>query len=241
MGHQPNHLHYPPPNRRGHTGTGVSSAETSFQDSLSSECEAGFRLQREVNATSISEKFSLLSRTPSNESTTILQTKRCYSMHIVRGKMANAMKVKERQRRDPTHRPPLNRESLFSSASSSPDLKLVPRPQWIKDSQSDMSDEEADEIWRLSNARMFGEGKHLSTSMPNVSSFTGGNTLKVVAEIQHTGGMQHVNLALDTQSDVTTCLRAYLTNIKSIVPDEVNGIGRSSIFAKEGILQVYMN
>jgi hypothetical protein len=103
-----------------------------------------------------------------------------------------------------------------------------------------MSDDEADEIWSSSNERMFGEGKYMSTSTPNnVSSFTGGNTLKVVAEIQHTGGMQHVNLALDTQSDVTTCLRAYLINIKSIVPDEVTGIGGSSIFAEEGTLQVY--
>ena len=46
-------------------------------------------------------------------------------------------------------------------------------------------------------------------------------------------------MALDTQSDVTTCLRAYLINIKSIVPDEVNGIGGSSIFAEKGTLQVY--
>jgi hypothetical protein len=221
MGYQPNCLHYPPPNKRGHTGTGMSDEETSSQDSLSSESESGFRLQREVKATSISEKFSLLSRTPSQESNRILQTKVCYSMHIIRGKIAKAMKVKERQRRDPTHRPPINRESPFSSASPSPDLKLVPRPQWIKDSQPDMSDDEADEIWSSSNERMFGEEKYLSASTPNVSSFTGGNTLKVVAEIQHTGGMQHVNLALDTQSDVTTCLRAYLINIKSIVPDEL--------------------
>ena len=46
---------------------------------------------------------------------------------------------------------------------------------------------------------MFGEGKHRSTVRPDASSFTGGNTLKVIAEIKYTGGMQHVNLALDTQ------------------------------------------
>ena len=160
-------------------------------------------------------------------------------MHIIRGKIAQSMKNKEKQKRDPSHRPPVNRESPFSSPSSSPDLTLVPRPQWAKDAQSDMSDDEADEIWRSSNKRMFGEGKHLSTAMPDVSSFTGGNTLKVVAEIQYTGGMQHVNLALDTQSDVTTCLRAYLTDIKPIVPDEVNGIEGSSIFAEKGTLHVY--
>jgi hypothetical protein len=72
-----------------------------------------------------------------------------------------------------------------------------------------MSDDEADEVWRQSNQRMFGEGRHLSPSMPDVSSFTRGNTLKVIAEIRYTGGMQHVNLALDTQSDVTTGLREY--------------------------------
>ena len=127
MGCQPNCLYYPPPNKRGHTGTGMSDEETSSQDSLSSESESEFRLQRKVKATSISEKFSLLSRTPSKESNRILQTKVCYSMHIVRGKIAKAMKVKERQRRDPTYRPPINRESPFSSASPSPDLKLVPR------------------------------------------------------------------------------------------------------------------
>jgi hypothetical protein len=82
-----------------------------------------------------------------------------------------------------------------------------------QDAQCDLSDDEADEIWNQSNKRMFGEGKHLSTVMPDVSSFTGGNTLKVIAEIKYTGGMQHVNLALDTQSDVTTCLRPYLTDI----------------------------
>ena len=45
----------------------------------------------------------------------------------------------------------------------------------------------------MSNEVMFKEGQHLSSSMSDVSSFTGGNTLKVVAEVQHTGGMQHVN------------------------------------------------
>ncbi len=62
----------------------------------------------------------------------------------------------------------------------------------------------------------------------------------VESKIQYTGGMQHVNLVLDTLSDVTTCLRAYLTDIKPIVPDEVNGIGGFSIFAEEGALHVYI-
>ena len=157
-------------------------------------------------------------------------------MQIMRGKIAKSMQKKAKQTRDPSHRPPVNRASPFSSSSSdssSPKLTLVPRPQWVKDAQSDLSDDEADEIWHLSNKKMFGEGNHLYTTTPDVSSFTGGNTLKVIAKIQYTGGMQHVNLALDTQSDVTTCLRAYLTDIKLIVPDEVNGIGGSSMFEEE--------
>ncbi len=79
-----------------------------------------------------------------------------------------------------------------------PGFHFGPKTSMDKDSQTDMSDDEADEIWNQSNKRMFGEGKHLSTVMPYVSSFTRGNTLKVIAEIKYTGGMQHVNLALDT-------------------------------------------
>ncbi len=233
-------MHYPPPNKRGQSDTEYSSSDTSSQDSASYENGLEVEVRKEVfGLLSIGEKFAILSRPPIIESTKILQSKRCFSMYVVRGEIARSMKKKDKQKRDPSHRPPLNRESPFSSPSSSPKFTLVPRPQWIKDAQSDMSDDEADEIWNLSNKRMFGEGKHLSTTMPDVSSFTGGNTLKVIAEIQHTGGMQHVNLALDTQSDVTTCLRAYLTDIKAIIPDEVNGIGGSSIFAEEGILHVY--
>ncbi len=249
MGQQPNLVHYPPPDKRGHRGTGYSSSDSSSHGSISSETapeldrpECELEVRKEVfGLLSIGEKFAILSRPPTKESTKILQTKRCFSIHVVRGEIARSMKKKAKQKRDPSHRPPLNRESPFSSPSSSPEFTLVPRPQWIKDAQPDMSDDEADEIWNQSNKRMFGEGKHLSTAMPAVSSFTGGNTLKVIAEIQHTGGMQHVNLALDTQSDVTTStsLRAYLTDIKPIVPDEVSGIEGSSIFAEEGILQVY--
>jgi hypothetical protein len=99
---------------------------------------------------SIGEKFAILSRPPTKESTKILQTKRCFSMYVVRGEIVRSMRKKEKQKRDPSHRPPLNRESSFSSPSSSPDFALVPRPQWIKDSQMDMSDDEADEIWNQS-------------------------------------------------------------------------------------------
>ena len=159
LGHQPNPLHYPPPNKRGHSGTGYSSDDSS-QESTSSEKELEVEVHKEVfELLSIGEKFAILSRPPTKDSTKMLQTKRCFSMYIVRGEIARSMRKKEKQKRDPSHRPPLNRESPFSSPSSSPEFALVPRPHWIKDSQADMSDE----IWSQSNKRIFGEGKHLST------------------------------------------------------------------------------
>jgi hypothetical protein len=104
--------------------------------------------------------------------------------------------------------------------------------------QPELSDEEADAIWRRGTERLDAEGMHL-TSHPDVSSFTGGNTVKVLAELDHpTLGPKRAKLALDTQSDVTTSLREYLVNVHPIQPDEVNGIGGSSIFTEEGTLLV---
>jgi hypothetical protein len=101
-----------------------------------------------------------------------------------------------------------------------------------------LSDEEADAAWALGNQRLLGEGIHLA-SPPNVSSFTGGNTLKVMADVQHPEqGKIQAKIALDTQSDVTTCLREFLTNIRPIYPDEISGVGGSSLFFEEGILCV---
>jgi hypothetical protein len=115
---------------------------------------------------------------------------------------------------------------------------LVPRPQWMRDSQPELSDEEADAIWRRGTERLGGEGMHL-TSHPDVSSFTGGNTVKVVAELDHpTLGSKCAKLALDTQSDVTTSLRKYLVDVHPIQPDEVNGFGGSSVCTEEGTLFV---
>jgi transposase InsO family protein len=109
----------------------------------------------------------------------------------------------------------------------------------MKEVEPNLSDEEADSLWRVSNKRLFGEGQHLY-SHPDVSSFTGGNTLKVTAQIHHSArGPRHVKIALDTQSDVTTCLRHYLMDVHPIVPDEVNGVGGSSSFSEEGTLYIY--
>jgi hypothetical protein len=72
------------------------------------------------------------------------------------------------------------------------------------------------------------------------SSFTGGNTIKVLADIEHPfTGRQESKLALDTQSDVTTCLREFLSDIRPIVADVVSGCGGAANFDEEGILSVY--
>jgi hypothetical protein len=130
----------------------------------------------------------------------------------------------------------LREESSSTQYSST----LVPRPQWIRDSQPDLSDDEADAVWEAGSERLFGEARHLS-STPDVSSFTGGNTLKVTVEVHHSakGEPVKVKVAFDTQSDVTTCLRQYLMDIHPIQPDEVSGVGGSSIFFEEGTLYIF--
>ncbi len=77
-----------------------------------------------------------------------------------------------------------------------------------------------------------------STKSP--SSFTGGNTLKVTAQTQHPEtGTVEATIALDTQSDVTTCLREYLSDVHQIIPDTVSGCGGSTSFTEEGCLQSF--
>ena len=72
------------------------------------------------------------------------------------------------------------------------------------------------------------------------SSFTGGNTVKATAEVQHPAtGSHQVHVALDTQSDVSTCLRHLLTDIRPIIPDVVNGCGGSANFMEEGTLHIF--
>jgi hypothetical protein len=88
----------------------------------------------------------------------------------------------------------------------------------MRDEQPDLSDEEADASWRVGTQRLFGGAQHLF-SYPEASSFTGGSTLKVTAEVHHSAcGPRHVKVALDTQSDVTTRLRTYLMDVQPIVP-----------------------
>ncbi len=66
------------------------------------------------------------------------------------------------------------------------------------------------------------------------SSFIGGNTVKATAEIHHPDkGNHQAQVALDTQSDVTTCLRQYLSDVMLIVPDVVEGCGGSANFTEE--------
>jgi hypothetical protein len=116
LGSQPNLVHYPPPNKRGHSGTGNASSDTSSQDSSSDDDEIEVEVRKEVfGLLSISEKFAMLSRPPTSESTRILRTKGCFSMHVVRGLIGQSMKKREKQKRDPSHRTPFNRESPFSS------------------------------------------------------------------------------------------------------------------------------
>jgi hypothetical protein len=98
-----------------------------------------------------------------------------------------------------------------------------------------VSDEDADGTWRVGTSRLFG-----SLTPLEPSSFTGGNTLKATVEIQHPyTGKHQSRVALDTQSDVTTCLREYLVDVHAIVPNVVDGCGGSAKFVEEGTLFVY--
>jgi hypothetical protein len=95
--------------------------------------------------------------------------------------------------------------------------------------------EEADRIWRQVTRTTQEDASPLSPS-----SFTGGNTLKVVADVDHPRtGRGEVKVALDTQSDVTTCIREYLSDICPIVTDVVSGCGGDANFTEEGTLRIY--
>jgi hypothetical protein len=72
------------------------------------------------------------------------------------------------------------------------------------------------------------------------SSFTGDNTLKALAEVDHPRtGRCEAKVALDTKSDVMTCLREYLFDIHPIIPDVVSGCGGGANFTEEGTLRVH--
>jgi hypothetical protein len=241
MGMHPSRMHgYPPPDRRGHrqssSDDGLRPDRTPLGGGRTSDTardmfyyvplaqphsqnpphpELDLNVQRATfgavsSVATISEKFSLLSQPRSKESARAL--KRCFSMHVVRGYVARGIEKRENKRRDSSYRPPLGRVTPSSSANSSPETILVPRPQWIRDAQPELSDDEADAAWRQGNKKLYGEGIHL-TSHPDVSSFTGGNNLNVMAGVFHSSsGLQQAKIALHTQSDVTTCLRGYTSD-----------------------------
>jgi hypothetical protein len=52
-------------------------------------------------------------------------------------------------------------------------------------------------------------------------------------------GKLESKIASDTQSDVTTCLREYLSDVHPVIPDIISGCGGSSNFTEEGTLNVY--
>jgi hypothetical protein len=88
------------------------------------------------------------------------------------------------------------------------------------------------------------EHRHNSAIGPRssleLSSFTGGNTLKATTEIQHPYmGKHESRVAIDTQSDVTTCLRELLVDVHAIVPDIVEGCRGAANFTEEDTLYVY--
>ncbi len=46
-------------------------------------------------------------------------------------------------------------------------------------------------------------------------------------------------MAIDTQSDITTALREYLTDVRDVIPDVVSGPGGEASFSEEGRLHVW--
>jgi hypothetical protein len=104
----------------------------------------------------------------------------------------------------------------------------------MTDALSYETKEESDRIWRQGTRALFADTPPFSPS-----SFTGGNTLKALAEVEHPRtGTCEVKVALDTQSDVM-CLREYLSDIRPIIPDVVSGCGGSTDFSEEGTLHIY--
>jgi hypothetical protein len=98
---------------------------------------------------------------------------------------------------------------------------LVPRSQWMLDCEPRLSDDEADRVWTDATESLLGSSA-LSPLAPCPSSFTGGNTIKVTAESAHPSkpSRTEAQVVIDTQSDVTTALREYLTDIREIIPDQ---------------------
>jgi hypothetical protein len=174
------------------------------------ELDFSFRRKAFGTVASIPEKLRLLSQPRSQRSAQALTERplRSFMMQVVRGKRS---------------------QTTSPSQDSAP---LAVRPTWILETAPYATKEEADRIWRQGTRSLSGAHSPLSQS-----SFTGGNTLKVMADIEHPRtGKAEAKVALDTQSDVTTCLREYLSDIRPIIPDTVSGCAE---FDEEGTLHIY--
>jgi hypothetical protein len=157
-----------------------------------------FSLQRESFGmhSTVQEKLHLLSQPRSRTSAQTLapKTHRCFMMQLVRGEMAKAQARRDKQ----------------ESSSEPPHLPLHTRPQWMRDEQPFVSEDEADRDWQEGTRLLFGPA-----IPPGPSSFTGGNTIKATVEVHPpTHGISQQRVALDTQSDVTTCLREHLSEVR---------------------------
>jgi hypothetical protein len=130
-------------------------------------------------------------------------------------------------------------KSLQQRNQESSSSSLVPRPQWMRETESFLSDRDADRVCKEGTSRLL--ESYRSPSSPSPSSFIGGNTIKVTPEIKHPAKATRtiVNMAIDTQSDVTTALWEHLTDIRGIIPDHVAGLGGDSSFPEEGLLHVW--
>jgi hypothetical protein len=175
-----------------------------------------FELQREAfgSVASVPEKLQLHSQPRSRQSSRTLTERplRSFIMQVVRGQRTRA-----------------------SPAPMEDTLPLVPRLTWMQETPPYATKEEADRNWRQGIRTTQDDAPPLSPS-----SFSGGNTLKVVAEIDHPRtGRCDVKIALDTQSDVTTCVREYLSDIHPNITDVVSGCGGNANFTEEGNLRIY--
>jgi hypothetical protein len=105
----------------------------------------------------------------------------------------------------------------------------------MKDEQPFVSEDEADRDWQEGTRLLFGP-----VITPGPSSFTGGNTIKATVEVHHpTHGKSQQRVAIDTQSDVTTCLREHLSEVHPILADTISGIAGEAVFSEEGTLNVF--
>jgi hypothetical protein len=177
-----------------------------------------FDLRREPygqHSVTVPDKLRLLSRArslASSQALSVVPARRCFMMSIIQN----------------------DRDKEESSTAEPPSSALVPRPAWMRETPPLVTDDEADRIWNAGTTRLFGPRSSLEPL-----SFTGGNTLKATAELQHPYiGKHESRVAIDTQSDVTTCLREFLVDIHAIVPDIVEGYGGAANFTEEGTLYV---